>query len=130
MMILAGPTTAFWSMHPAAASARCARIPKSNGSGTTDVRPPPSVAVKDSRLRRSASKVGGILVYSTCTLTAEENERNRGILLARHPEFELEDAARYLPDRRSTWCRAKYFQALPHRDDTDGFFAARMRKVS
>jgi 16S rRNA C967 or C1407 C5-methylase (RsmB/RsmF family) len=26
--------------------------------------------------------------------------------------------------------RGDYFQALPQRDDTDGFFAARMRKVA
>jgi 16S rRNA (cytosine967-C5)-methyltransferase len=74
-------------------------------------------------------KQDGILVYSTCTLTVEENERNVESFLAEHAEFELEDAARYLPPKTKHMVRGKYFQALPHRDNTDGFFAARMRKV-
>ena len=74
-------------------------------------------------------KPGGILVYSTCTLTRDENDSNVERLLARG-EFELQDAARYLPDQAKHMVRGKYFQALPHRDNTDGFFAARLRKVS
>lgn len=74
-------------------------------------------------------KSGGILVYSTCTLTREENEQNIETFLARHPEFELEDAARYLPQQAKELVRGKYFTALPQRHGTDGFFAARMRKV-
>jgi 16S rRNA (cytosine967-C5)-methyltransferase len=74
-------------------------------------------------------KPDGVLVYSTCTLAAEENERNVESFLAEHAEFELQDAARYLPPKAKHMVRGKYFQALPHRDNTDGFFAARMRKV-
>ena len=44
--------------------------------------------------------------------------------------FELEDAAGYLPEGARHLTRDKYFQTLPHRDNMDGFFAARMRKVS
>ena len=75
-------------------------------------------------------KTGGILVYSTCTLTREENEGNVESFLAGHPEFELQDAARYLPQSAKQMIRGQFFQALPQRDNTDGFFAARMRKVS
>jgi 16S rRNA (cytosine967-C5)-methyltransferase len=71
----------------------------------------------------------GILVYSTCTLTAEENEENVESFLAGHCEFELEDAARYLPAQAQHMTQGKYFQALPQRDHTDGFFAARLRKA-
>ncbi len=74
-------------------------------------------------------KQNGILVYSTCTLTVEENELNIESFLTAHPEFELQDAAGYLPRQAKHMARGKYFQALPHRDNTDGFFAARMRKV-
>jgi 16S rRNA (cytosine967-C5)-methyltransferase len=74
-------------------------------------------------------KPDGILVYSTCTLTVEENERNVESFLAAHAEFELQGAARYLPRKAKHMARGKYFQALPHRANTDGFFAARMRKV-
>jgi 16S rRNA (cytosine967-C5)-methyltransferase len=74
-------------------------------------------------------KPGGVLVYSTCTLSRDENEDVAEEFLHQHREFELEDAARYLPGETGHMTRGKYFQALPHRDNTDGFFAARMRKV-
>ena len=75
-------------------------------------------------------KPSGVLVYSTCTLAREENERVVEAFLAQHKEFELEDAARYLPAAAKHMVRGGYFQALPQRDNTDGFFAARLRKVS
>lgn len=82
-------------------------------------------------LRRVAGylKLGGTLVYSTCTLTQEENDRTVEAFLARHKEFELDDAARYLPEPARQMVRGQYFQALPQRDNTDGFFAARLRKA-
>ena len=75
-------------------------------------------------------KPRGILVYSTCTLTREENQQVIDSFLARNPEFELQDAARYLPVEAKHMISGKYFEALLHRDDTDGFFAARLRKAS
>jgi 16S rRNA (cytosine967-C5)-methyltransferase len=74
-------------------------------------------------------KPAGVLVYSTCTLTTDENEQNVEAFLAAHGEFELQDAARYLSSEARHMTRGKYFQALPQRDNTDGFFAARLRKV-
>ncbi len=74
-------------------------------------------------------KSSGVMVYSTCTMTRDENEQNVESFLARHPEFELQDAARYLPERAKKLVRGKYFTALPQHHGTDGFFAARMRKV-
>lgn len=75
-------------------------------------------------------KPGGVLVYSTCTLTVEENQQVIEDFLAANNQFELTDAARYLPPSARHMVQEKYFQALPQRDDTDGFFAARLRKVS
>ncbi|MGZ8487152.1 MAG: RsmB/NOP family class I SAM-dependent RNA methyltransferase, partial [Candidatus Binatia bacterium] len=75
-------------------------------------------------------KLGGVLVYSTCTLTVDENERVVENFLRDNSRFELADAARYLPESARHMVHGKYFQALPQRDDTDGFFAARMRKVT
>jgi 16S rRNA (cytosine967-C5)-methyltransferase len=75
-------------------------------------------------------KPDGVLVYSTCTLAREENEQLVEAFLAQHPEFELQDAARYLPEAAKHMVRGVFFQALPQRDNTDGFFAARLRKVS
>lgn len=73
-------------------------------------------------------KPGGILVYATCTLTAEENEHLVEDFLLRHREFVLEDAARYLPPEAQGMACGGYFLALPHKHDTDGFFAARMKR--
>jgi 16S rRNA (cytosine967-C5)-methyltransferase len=73
-------------------------------------------------------KPGGILVYSTCTLTREENEQVVENFLRRHDEYIIENAAEFLPAAARGMARENYFVALPHRDDTDGFFAARLRK--
>jgi 16S rRNA (cytosine967-C5)-methyltransferase len=75
-------------------------------------------------------KPSAVLVYSTCTLTREENEQVIKAFLAQEKSFELEQAAGYLPKEARHMARGALFLALPHRDDTDGFFAARMRKVS
>jgi 16S rRNA (cytosine967-C5)-methyltransferase len=75
-------------------------------------------------------KPGGIVVYSTCTLSRTENSEVVEYFLKRHPQFELQDAADYLPDQAKPLVENRYFRALPHRHNTDGFFAARMRKVA
>jgi 16S rRNA (cytosine967-C5)-methyltransferase len=82
-------------------------------------------------LARAASlvKTGGVIVYSTCTLTREENENVVEDFLANHEEFVLADPGAYLPDQARSMARGCYFLALPHRHNTDGFFAARMRRV-
>jgi 16S rRNA (cytosine967-C5)-methyltransferase len=57
----------------------------------------------------AATKPGGRLVYSTCTLSPQENERQVEAFLARHDDFAPDGAPRV---------------TLPHRDGTDGFFIA------
>lgn len=59
-------------------------------------------------------KPGGVLVYSTCTVVSRENSGNVNAFLAENKNFELTDS-RLL---------------LPHKDGTDGFFMAVMRKIS
>jgi 16S rRNA (cytosine967-C5)-methyltransferase len=75
-------------------------------------------------------KPGGTLVYSTCTLTYEENETVVEGFLANHHEFVLAEAGEYLPAQAKSLSRDYYLVALPQRHDTDGFFAARMKKVN
>jgi 16S rRNA (cytosine967-C5)-methyltransferase len=75
-------------------------------------------------------KPGGVLVYSTCTLSWEENENIVESFLSDHREFVLEAAAGYLPGPASEMVRDNYFLALPHRHNTDGFFAARMTRLA
>jgi 16S rRNA (cytosine967-C5)-methyltransferase len=75
-------------------------------------------------------KPSGVLVYSTCTLSRQENEQVIEAFLAQQKSFELEQAAGYLPKEARRMTRGEFFLALPHRDDTDGFFAARLKRVS
>ncbi len=82
-------------------------------------------------LRQAAPliKEGGILVYSTCTLTQEENEGVIEAFLSEHKEFSLEHAARLLPTECEGLLDAEgYLRTLPHRHGMDGFFAARLRR--
>jgi len=74
-------------------------------------------------------KPEGVLVYSTCTLTAHENEKVVTDFLASHREFALDDAEEYLPEQAKELINGEYFMALPHKHDTDGFFAARLRRI-
>lgn len=73
---------------------------------------------------------GGVLVYATCTLTREENEQVVEDFLSHSNDFVLEEAKGYLPLQAERMTRGKYFLALPHRHNTDGFFAARMKKAA
>ncbi len=57
-------------------------------------------------------KPGGRLVYSTCSIEAEENRGQIDAFLADHPELELHSIR----------------EALPFRDHTDGAFAARIQR--
>lgn len=73
-----------------------------------------------------AVKVGGKLVYATCSLLPDENENQIEKFLSTHPEFEL------LPLDK-IWSEGKapsnpYMRLTPHRHDTDGFFAAVLRR--
>lgn len=72
---------------------------------------------------------GGVIVYSTCTLTDEENEGVVGPWLAAHPELEREDARDHLPaSARDVVDASGSLCTLPHRDGLDGFFAVRVRR--
>lgn len=73
----------------------------------------------------AAVKPGGVLVYSTCTILAEENQDVVEAFLSRHQEFSLETAGAFLPVPRPG---VVMVQLYPQRDGTDGFFIARMKK--
>jgi 16S rRNA (cytosine967-C5)-methyltransferase len=74
-------------------------------------------------------KEGGVLVYSTCTMTPEENEGVIEPFLAARKGFNLEGGLLYLPPGCEGLIDEKgYFRTIPHRHGMDGFFAARMQK--
>jgi 16S rRNA (cytosine967-C5)-methyltransferase len=60
----------------------------------------------------NALRPGGLLVYSTCTISSNENEGLIAAFLESNPEFSLDGVA----------------VTLPHRDHTAGFYIARLRK--
>lgn len=70
-------------------------------------------------------KDGGAIVYSTCTIEPEENTENIAWFLENYPEFELDDACKYLP---LELCRDGMMQTFPHLHRIDGAFAARLIK--
>ncbi len=88
------------------------------------------LALQAEMLDASADLVepGGMLVYSTCSLEAEENLGQVEAFLARRPDFERDPpdsrvglAGQYVTDRGD-------LEILPFRSGTDGAFASRLRK--
>jgi 16S rRNA (cytosine967-C5)-methyltransferase len=60
----------------------------------------------------AAVRPGGVLVYSTCTISATENESQIAAFLDAHRDFSSDEG----------------MTTLPHRDHTAGFFIARLRR--
>ena len=82
---------------------------------------------------RSAAAVlkpGGVLVYSVCTVTREENEEIADAFLKESKNFTISTAAdRAPPEVRSVIESDGILRCFPHIHDTDGFFAARFERV-
>ena len=72
-------------------------------------------------------KPGGVLVYSTCSILKDENERQAGRFLKRHPEFEETGLPETIPERLRKHQQTG-LQLLEHRDGLEGFYLIRMRK--
>jgi len=71
------------------------------------------------------AKRGGTLVYSTCTILPEENEGQVMRFLGERPDFTLDRQTLYgfTPDEYG-------LTLLPHRDHVEGFFVAKIIRVS
>ncbi len=122
--------------------------PPCSGLGTLQARPDlrwrvsesalPALAALQARILRAgadALRPGGVLVYSTCTVSPIENERLIADFLQSRRDFSLDDLS---PERTVPalgpaagelgLVRSRTTQTLPHRDLTAGFFIARMRR--
>ena len=85
-----------------------------------------------------ASKTGGYIVYSTCSVTVEENEGVVQYVLRKRPNVKIVDTGlgtfgsegfkKYMNkrfDERMSMTR-RYF---PHRENVDGFFVCKLKKT-
>lgn len=84
------------------------------------------LAILDSAAR--LLKPGGRLVYATCSLLEDENERVADAFGAAHPDFVPQDAAALLTAAHvadaQPLTEGGHLRLWPHRHGTDGFFAA------
>ncbi len=101
--------------------------PPCSGLGTLQSRPDlrwrasPARIVELARLQAqileaaaSATAPGGVLVYSVCTISREEGQDMIDRFVRDHGQFSVE----------------QLIQTLPHRDHTDGFFIAKLRRAA
>lgn len=88
--------------------------------------------VQRTLLDRAAEVVapGGSLVYSTCTVMREENEAVIEPFLERSPGFRLARRDEAPPNLAPLLDDAGHMRCHPHLHDTDGFYAARLIRVS
>jgi 16S rRNA (cytosine967-C5)-methyltransferase len=88
------------------------------------------LAAEQRRLLDAAAervRPGGTLVYSTCTISPPENEMQIRRLLKGRLDFDADDLSSEHPQLAHPRDR-RFLQLLPHRDWTDGFFIARLRR--
>lgn len=69
-------------------------------------------------------KSGGRLVYATCSILDEENENIVTQFLAANDAFSLVPMKQVLEEQRIALEMGDYLKLMPHRHQTDGFFAA------
>ena len=85
------------------------------------------VKVQETLLDSSVNLIGtgGVVVYATCSVEPEENERQVERFLARHPEFVLDPCPGAIPEKFID--DNGYLKITPHEHGMDGMFAARLR---
>ncbi len=92
------------------------------------------LSAKQSAILAAAAKLlkpGGRLVYATCSLLPEENERIVDAFLAAHPGFARRSAAEILAAQGIRLEMAGVdLQLLPHIHGTDGFYAAVLERAA
>ena len=82
----------------------------------------------------SMLRVGGRLIYSTCTIEPEENEENIAWIIQKHPEIRAVNLSSYMPYKVETEeekleMSGGVRQYLPFIDNMEGFFIAALEKT-
>ncbi len=88
------------------------------------------LTVKQASILEAAATLvrpGGRLVYATCSLLTVENDAVVAGFLEKHPDFSLLPAAGLL-GKQGIACEGEVLRLLPHRHNTDGFYAAAMER--
>lgn len=88
------------------------------------------LTVKQAAILDAAAKMvrpGGRVVYATCSLLTAENDAIVEAFLASHPDFTLTPASAVLA-KHGIELEGDLLRLLPHRQNTDGFFAAVLDK--
>jgi 16S rRNA (cytosine967-C5)-methyltransferase len=77
-------------------------------------------------LKKGASllKIGGIIVYSTCTIEPEENDEIVNQFLSKNPNFSIMEIDKIVP--KEVINENGFVQILPHIHGLDGSFAAKL----
>jgi 16S rRNA (cytosine967-C5)-methyltransferase len=92
-----------------------------------------ALAVLQRRLLAAAAvhvRVGGTLVYATCTISAAENAAVVDWFVSTFPDFRRDDPRPHLPTAAHALIDAAgHLRTFPHRDGLDGFFAARLVRI-
>jgi 16S rRNA (cytosine967-C5)-methyltransferase len=76
----------------------------------------------------SCVKPGGVLVYSTCTISPPENEACARAFLARHSEFDAVEFDACLPEPLRKRAAGGMLQLFPHLDGMEGFFLTKFTR--
>lgn len=90
-----------------------------------------SLAEKQRTLLNSAASLvdkDGVIVYSTCSLEPEENQKQIELFLKEHPSFCLDNVPDSIPERFID--NSGYLMITPYEHGMDAMFGARLKRMN
>jgi 16S rRNA (cytosine967-C5)-methyltransferase len=79
---------------------------------------------------KHAVKIGGRLIYATCSNLPEENEEQIENFLKNNGHFKIVPIETLWPEEAQAPCQGPYMRMTPLRHKTDGFFACALERLS